>query len=56
MLIGVGIGDESLNMYASKGVWRNLDRRERDRLLGILGISLAAVPGLKMASPAENRE
>ena len=56
LLIGVGIGDESLWIYPSKGVWRNLDRRERDRLLGILGISPASVPGLKQAPSAENRE
>jgi hypothetical protein len=47
MLIGVGIGDESLWTYPSKGVWRRLDRRERDRLLAMVGISPASVPGLE---------
>lgn len=47
LLIGVGVGDESLWIYPSKGVWRHLDRRERDRLLRMLGIAPASVPGLK---------
>jgi len=57
LLIGVGVGDESLWIYPSKGVWRHLDRGERDRLLGILGISPASVPGLKQRShgPQNNK-
>src|SRR5438067_900325 len=43
LLIGFGVGDESLWVYPSKGVWRNLDRHERDRLLKMLDISPASV-------------
>src|SRR5260221_14604353 len=57
LLVGLGIGDESLWMYPSKGVWRRLDRRERDRLLQLIGIEPASVEGLQRVSerPQNNK-
>jgi len=47
LLQGIGIGDESLWLYPSLGVWRHLDRQERDDLLRILRISAESAYGLK---------
>jgi len=48
---------DGLHAAPSKGVWRHLDRGERDRLLGIVGVSPASVPGFKQRSgwPQNNK-
>ena len=47
LVIGVGVGDESLWLFPSKSVWRRLDRRDRNRLLAIVAVDPATVPGFR---------